>query len=223
MGFSSETKLNKNINFLLDRKLNTPLASDKPDNNRVLSAYPLESLEIGGDIPQKKTYSSAANEFTPNIYLLKYINQYSDILRYNIELLNFLKEQMEASQDLHMNSRNILNSQNKLNNRLKNDIKKYQNSLHLKKLTFLQNDYKIKNSIFYYNFILNILLFLTAIFVVFKLQGIFSKEISKIVVVVLAILMSIYMLHELSLNNKRVYYNYNTIKFKKNFKKSEEI
>ena len=223
MSFSSETKLNKNINFLLDRKLNTPLASDKSDDNSVVSAYPLESLEIGGNIPQKKTYSSAANEFTPNIYLLKYINQYSDILRYNIELLNFLKEQMEASQDLHMNSRNILNSQNKLNNRLKNDIKKYQNSLHLKKLTFLQNDYKIKNSIFYYNFILNILLFLTAIFVVFKLQGIFSKEISKIVVVVLAILMSIYMLHELSLNNKRVYYNYNTIKFKKNFKKSEEI
>lgn len=223
MSFSSETKLNKNINFLLDRKLNTPLASNKPNDNSVLSAYPLESLEIGGDIPQKKTYSSAANEFTPNIYLLKYINQYSDILRYNIELLNFLKEQMEASQDLHMNSRNILNSQNKLNNRLKNDIKKYQNSLHLKKLTFLQNDYKIKNTIFYYNFILNILLFLTAIFVVFKLQGIFSKEISKIVVVVLAILMSIYMLHELSLNNKRVYHNYNTIKFKKNFKKSEEI
>lgn len=223
MSFSSETKLNKNINFLLDRKLNTPLASNKSDDNSVVSAYPLESLEIGGDIPQKKTYSSAANEFTPNIYLLKYINQYSDILRYNIELLNFLKEQMEASQDLHMNSRNILNSQNKLNNRLKNDIKKYQNSLHLKKLNFFQNDYKIKNTIFYYNFILNILLFLTAIFVVFKLQGIFSKEISKIVVVVLAILMSIYILHELSLNNKRVYHNYNTIRFKKNFKKSEEI
>ena len=122
-----------------------------------------------------------------------------------------------------MNSRTIMNSQNKYNNRLKEDVKKYQNSLHLQKLTFFQNDYKIKNTIFYYNFILNILLFLTAIFVIFKLQGIFSKEISKIVIVVLAILMSIYMLHELSLNYKRVYYNYNTIKFKKNFQKSEEI
>jgi hypothetical protein len=224
MSSSDEAKFNKLINFLLDRKLNTPTASNKPDDNSVLSAYPLNNLTTSEDvIVQKKIFNSSANQFTPNLYLLRYINEYSNVLRYNMELLNFLKEQMEGSQDLHMNSRTILDSQNKLNNRLKEDIKKYQNSLHLKKLTFFQNDYKIKNTIFYYNFILNILLFLTAIFVVLKLQGIFSNEISKIIAVVLAILMSIYMLQELSLNNKRVYHNYNTIKFNKNFKNSEEI
>jgi hypothetical protein len=223
MSSLNETKFNKNINFLLDRKLNTPASSDKPDDNSVISQYPLESLSMGGFIVQRKNFDSNKNHHTPNIYLLKYINEYSDILKYNIELLNFLKEQMEASQDLHMNSRNILNSQNKLNNRLSKDIKKYQNSLHLKKLTFYQNDYKIKNTIFYYNFILNILLFLTAIFVVLKLQTIFSKEISNIIIAVLAILMSIYILYELSNNYKRVYHNYNIIKFKKNFKNSEEI
>ena len=77
----------------------------------------------------KKTFDPDENEFTPNVYLLKYIKEYSSVLAYNIELLNYLKEQMEGSQDLHMNSRTIMNSQNKYNNRLKEDVKKYQNSL----------------------------------------------------------------------------------------------
>jgi len=228
MSSSGESTFNKLINFLLDRKLNTPSADAKSidttdPTEAVISVYPLESLDNGGTIVQKKTFDRNANDHTPNVYLLNYIKEYSSVLAYNIELLNYLKEQMEGSQDLHMNSRTIMNSQNKYNNRLKEDVKKYQNSLHLQKLTFFQNDYKIKNTIFYYNFILNMLLFLTAIFVVSKLENIFSKQISKIIITILALLMSIYMLHELSQNNRRVYQNYNIIKFKKNFKNSEEI
>lgn len=224
MSSSGESTFNKLINFLLDRKLNTPLATNKDQgDNNVRSAYPLEILGNAGSIVQEKIFNPAEGDHTPNVYLLRYIKEYSSVLAYNIELLNYLKEQMEGSQDLHMNSRTIANSQNKYNNRLKEDVKKYQNSLHLQKLTFFQNDYKIKNTIFYYNFILNMLLFLTAIFVVSKLENIFSKQISKIIITILALLMSIYMLHELSQNNRRVYQNYNIIKFKKNFKNSEEI
>jgi hypothetical protein len=222
----SKSDFNKVIEFLLDRKLNTPGPNDKCDlvssDCDKMSEYPLMSTS-GNMIKQKRVFNASQNDHTPNLYLLQFINKYSDVLNNNIVLINFLKEQMEASQEMHVNSRKILNSQNTLNKKLRQEIKKNNNTLHRKKLVFYQNDYSIKNTIFYYNFILNIILFLTAIFVVIKSGNMISPQAAQIIAFVLIIMLTLYMLYELSINQKRVYHNYDIIKFNKHFKDKDEI